>query len=63
MGKILAATPTGRFGETEELEGGLLFLNNNEAWALSWAWCFLSTADSLPKGKRFPLKKLGGMGK
>ena len=25
-GKILAATPLGRFGETEELEGGLLFL-------------------------------------
>ena len=30
-GKILAATPMGRFGETEELEGGLLFLLNNEA--------------------------------
>ena len=30
-GKILAATPMGRFGETEELEGGLLFLVNNEA--------------------------------
>ena len=30
-GKILAATPMGRFGETEELEGGLLFLANNEA--------------------------------
>ena len=30
-GKILAATPMGRFGETEELEGGLLFLINNEA--------------------------------
>ncbi len=29
--KILAATPMGRFGETEELEGGLLFLVNNEA--------------------------------
>ncbi|MBQ5590342.1 MAG: SDR family oxidoreductase [Clostridia bacterium] len=25
-GKILAATPMGRFGETEELDGGLLFL-------------------------------------
>jgi len=30
-GKILAATPMGRFGESEELEGGLLFLVNNEA--------------------------------
>lgn len=30
-GKILAATPMGRFGETEELEGGLLFLLNEEA--------------------------------
>jgi len=30
-GKILAATPMGRFGNTEELEGGLLFLLNNEA--------------------------------
>ena len=30
-GKILAATPIGRFGESEELEGGLLFLLNNEA--------------------------------
>lgn len=30
-GKILAATPMGRFGESEELEGGLLFLLNNEA--------------------------------
>ena len=30
-GKILAATPMGRFGETEELEGGLLFLINNKA--------------------------------
>lgn len=30
-GKILAATPMGRFGETEELEGGLLFLLNNKA--------------------------------
>ncbi len=30
-GKILAATPMGRFGKTEELEGGLLFLLNNEA--------------------------------
>ena len=30
-GKILAATPMGRFGETEELEGGLLFLVNNKA--------------------------------
>ncbi len=30
-GKILAATPMGRFGKTEELEGGLLFLVNNEA--------------------------------
>ncbi len=29
--KILAATPMGRFGESEELEGGLLFLLNNEA--------------------------------
>ena len=32
-GKILAATPMGRFGKTEELEGGLLFLVNNEAAA------------------------------
>ena len=30
-GKILAATPMGRFGNTEELEGALLFLLNNEA--------------------------------
>jgi NAD(P)-dependent dehydrogenase (short-subunit alcohol dehydrogenase family) len=30
-GKILAATPMGRFGQSEELEGGLLFLVNNEA--------------------------------
>lgn len=30
-GKILAATPMGRFGETEELEGGLLFLVDNDA--------------------------------
>ncbi|MGN1307857.1 MAG: SDR family oxidoreductase [Faecousia sp.] len=30
-GKILAATPMGRFGETEELEGGLLFLVNEQA--------------------------------
>lgn len=30
-GKILAATPMGRFGETEELEGGLLFLLNERA--------------------------------
>ncbi len=29
--KILAATPMGRFGESSELEGGLLFLLNNEA--------------------------------
>ncbi|MBQ4551840.1 MAG: SDR family oxidoreductase [Clostridia bacterium] len=30
-GKILAATPMGRFGESAELNGGLLFLLNNEA--------------------------------
>jgi len=30
-GKILAATPMGRFGKTEELEGGLLFLVDNNA--------------------------------
>ena len=30
-GNILAATPMNRFGKTEELEGGLLFLVNNEA--------------------------------
>lgn len=30
-GKILAATPMGRFGKSEELEGGLLFLINNQA--------------------------------
>ena len=30
-GKILAATPMGRFGEREELSGVLLFLLNNEA--------------------------------
>lgn len=30
-GKILAATPMGRFGETAELEGGLLFLVNEKA--------------------------------
>lgn len=29
--KIIAATPMGRFGETEELAGGLLFLINNKA--------------------------------
>jgi NAD(P)-dependent dehydrogenase (short-subunit alcohol dehydrogenase family) len=30
-GKILAATPMGRFGEPEELNGAVLFLLNNEA--------------------------------
>ncbi len=30
-GKILAATPMGRFGETEELAGGLLFLLDEKA--------------------------------
>jgi len=30
-GKILAATPMGRFGEREELSGALLFLLNNDA--------------------------------
>ena len=30
-GKILAASPMGRFGEAEELDGALLFLLNNEA--------------------------------
>ncbi|MDO4743214.1 MAG: SDR family oxidoreductase [bacterium] len=30
-GKILAATPMNRFGEANELEGGLLFLLNNDA--------------------------------
>ena len=30
-GKILAATPMGRFGESEELDGSLLFLLNNKA--------------------------------
>ena len=30
-GKILAATPMGRFGESHELSGGMLFLLNNEA--------------------------------
>lgn len=30
-GKILAATPMGRFGEAEELVGALLFLLNNDA--------------------------------
>lgn len=30
-GKILAATPMGRFGESNELDGGMLFLLNNEA--------------------------------
>ena len=30
-GKILAATPMGRFGESSELAGGLLFLLNNDA--------------------------------
>lgn len=30
-GKILAATPMGRFGDPKELEGVLLFLVNNEA--------------------------------
>lgn len=32
-GKILAATPMGRFGETKDLEGALLFLVNSEAAA------------------------------
>ena len=30
-GKILAATPMGRFGESEELNGAVLFLLNNDA--------------------------------
>ena len=30
-GKILAATPMGRFGKAEELDGALLFLLNNDA--------------------------------
>ncbi len=30
-GKILAATPMGRFGKSEELDGSLLFLVNNDA--------------------------------
>ncbi len=30
-GKILAATPMGRFGESKELDGALLFLVNNDA--------------------------------
>lgn len=30
-GKILAATPMGRFGQPEELEGAVLFLLNNDA--------------------------------
>lgn len=30
-GKILAATPMGRFGESRELDGALLFLLNNQA--------------------------------
>ena len=30
-GKILAATPMGRFGEAKELDGALLFLVNNDA--------------------------------
>lgn len=30
-GKILAATPMGRFGKASELDGGLLFLLNNDA--------------------------------
>ncbi len=30
-GKILAATPMGRFGDSRELDGALLFLINNEA--------------------------------
>lgn len=30
-GKILAATPMGRFGEADELDGALLFLLNNDA--------------------------------
>ena len=30
-GKIIAATPMGRFGEREELEGGLLFLIDSKA--------------------------------
>ena len=30
-GKILAATPMGRFGKAEELSGAVLFLLNNEA--------------------------------
>ena len=30
-GKILAATPMGRFGQPEELNGALLFLLNDQA--------------------------------
>ena len=30
-GKILAATPMGRFGKSEELSGAVLFLLNNDA--------------------------------
>ena len=30
-GKILAATPMGRFGKAEELSGAVLFLLNNES--------------------------------
>lgn len=30
-GKILAATPMGRFGESDELDGAMLFLLNNDA--------------------------------
>ena len=30
-GKILAGTPMGRFGQTEELAGGLLFLLDDKA--------------------------------
>ncbi|MEG1858012.1 MAG: SDR family oxidoreductase, partial [Pseudoflavonifractor sp.] len=30
-GKILAATPMGRFGESEELDGAVLFLLNEKA--------------------------------
>ena len=30
-GKILAATPMGRFGDSAELEGALLFLVNDKA--------------------------------
>ena len=47
-GKILAATPMGRFGKAEELSGAVLFLLNNEAASFITGVCCPSTAASPP---------------